>query len=199
MSFLFGGAPPTTTELALRYKRHISRSVREIDRENMRLLNEEKILMAEVKKASQNNMRQSMQKAQAVVRNRRMQNKFSQMKAHLQGIGMRIQSVKSTEALQKAVGSAVNMMQSFNKVTGGQHLVGALQELEKQNVLMSVQSELIDENLDSVFEEDNDEEAPEDVVMQVMCEAGVDIPSPSSVDPIVRQLEVLRPPVRAPI
>jgi len=173
--------------------------VREIDRENMRLLNEEKILMAEVKKASQNNMRQSMQKAQAVVRNRRMQNKFSQMKAHLQGIGMRIQSVKSTEALQKAVGSAVNMMQSFNKVTGGQHLVGALQELEKQNVLMSVQSELIDENLDSVFEEDNDEEAPEDVVMQVMCEAGVDIPSPSSVDPIVRQLEVLRPPVRAPI
>lgn len=180
MSFIFGGAAPTTAELAMRYKRHINRSIREIDRETIRLSNEEKHLMHEVKAVSRNNMKQSMQKAQAVVRLRRMLDKFSQMKAHLQGIGMRIQSVKSTEALQKAVGSAVQMMQSFNKVTGGNCLVGSLRELEKNNMLMSVQSELIDEHLDSVFDEDESEDTPADIVMQVMQEAGVELPVPGT-------------------
>ena len=89
MSFLFGGTPPTTAELAQRYKRHINKSIRALDRESM--TNEEKVLMSEIKKSSQNNIKQSMQKAQAVVRGRRMINKFSQMKAHLQGIASRMQ------------------------------------------------------------------------------------------------------------
>lgn len=177
MSFLFGGTPPTTSQLAARYKMQINRSIRELDRETSRLQNEEKICMQEVKQCSQNNMKQSFQKARAVVRTRRMLNKFSQMKAHLQGISMRIQSVKTMEALQKAVASAARMMQSFNKVSGGSELAGCLRELEKQNVFMTVQSEMIDEQLDEVFEEDNDEEAPEDLVMQVMTEAGVQIPN----------------------
>ena len=195
MSFLFGGAPPTTSELAQRYRRHINKSVREIDRETARLQAEEKVLMAEVKQVSHNNMKQSMQKAQAVVRARRMLNRFSHMKAQLQGIGMRIQSVKTTEALQKAVGSAVKMMTNFNKLTGGPQLVSELRELEKQNMTMNVQSEIIDEQLDSVFEEDNDEDAPEDVVMQVMEEAGVKLPSAScSAEPSIEErLEKLKP------
>jgi len=192
MSFLFGGTPPTTSELALRYKRHINRSIREIDRESQRLGNEEKILMQEVKAVSKNNMKQSMQKAQAVVRTRRMLNKFSQMKAHLQGIGTRIQGVKTMEALQRAVGSAVQMMQNFNKVVGGNHLVSSLQDLERQNVLMTVQSEMVDEQLDAVFEEDNDEEASSDVLMQVMQEAGVELPSAGSLS-LEERLERIKP------
>lgn len=196
MSFLFGGSPPTTSELASRYRRHINRSIRDIDRESARLAGEEKVLMAEVKSASQNNMKLSMQKAQAVVRTRRMSNKFSMMKAHLQGIGTRIQGIKSTEALQKAVGSAVVMMNSFNRVVGGQHLVGSLQELEKQNAMMTVQGEIIDEQMDAVFEEDNDAEASNDVVMQIMEEAGVELPSACSEMSLEERLERISRPVR---
>lgn len=177
MSFLFGGNPPTTAQLASRYKTQINRSIRELDRETYRLQAEEKTCMHEVKICSVNNMKQSFQKAKAVVRTRRMLNKFSQMKAHLQGISMRIQSVKTMESLQKAVASAAKMMQTFNKVSGGSELASCLRELEKQNVYMNVQSEMIDEQLDEVFEEDNNEDAPEDLVMQVMTEAGVSIPS----------------------
>jgi|GEM_PF-5699956 len=179
MSFLFGGIAPTTSELATRYKRTIQRAIRELDRETMRIEQEEKTCMQEVKECSKNNMRQSLQKARAVVRQRRMLNKFSQMKAHLQGISMRIQSVKTMEALQKAVHSAARMMQSFNKVSGGSQLANGLRELERQNAFMAVQSEMVDEQLDDVFEEDNDEDAPEDLVMQVMSEAGVVLPSAS--------------------
>ena len=179
MSFLFGGSPPTTQELAQRYKRTIQRSIRELDRETLRIQQEEKTHMQEVKICSNNNMKQSIQKARAVVRQRRMLNKFSQMKAHLQGISMRIQSVKTMEGLQRAVQSAAQMMQNFNKVAGGTQLANGLRELEKQNAYMAIQSEMVDEQLDSVFEEDNDEDAPEDLVMQVMSEAGVKLPNVS--------------------
>ena len=177
MSFLFGGAPPTTSEMASRFKIQINRNIREIDRESARLQQEEKTLMSEVKKASVNNMKLSMQKAQAVVRTRRMVNRFSLMKAHLQGVGARIQSVKSTESLHKAIGSAVTMMQQFNRCVGAKSLGMSLHELDRQNAAMNMQSEMIDEQMDSVFEEDNDEEEGNDLVLQILAEAGVDIPS----------------------
>jgi charged multivesicular body protein 2A len=177
MSFIFGGLPPTTSELARKYKHHIDKSLREIERENQRLTNEEKQLMVEIKKYSSNNIKMSMQKAQAIVRLRKTLVKFSNMKAHLQGISQRINSVKSTESLQKAVSAAVSMMQNFNKLSGGQQLISTLHEMEKQNAFMNFQGEILDERMDAVFEEDNDEEDSCSIMEQVLLEAGVEIPS----------------------
>ena len=195
MSFLFGGSPPTTSQMASRYKTQINRNIREIDRESARLVREEKQLMVEVKKAASNNMKLSMQKAQAVVRSRRMVNRFENMKAHLQGIATRIQSVKSTEGLQKAVGSAVQMMQQFNRCVGVKTLGLSLQELERQNATMTMQTEMIDEQMDAVFEEDNDEEEGSDLVLQVLTEAGVSIPNAHMDDTLSleERLERVRP------
>lgn len=71
------------------------------------------------------------------------------------------------------------MMQGFNKI-GGIDLVKSLHELERQNGMMTVQSEMIDDQLDSVFEEENDNEEMDDVILEVMREAGVDLPSAST-------------------
>jgi charged multivesicular body protein 2A len=179
MSFLFGGNPPSTSDLARRYKQHINRSIRELDREYSRITIEERQLMKEVKLHSSNNIKLSFQKAQAVVRSRRLLNKFSIMKANMQGISMRIQSVKTTDALQSAVQSAVSMMHNFNKLANGGKLICSLQELEKNNALMNFQSEMIEDQLDSVFEEDNDDESTHEIVSQILFEAGVNIPSTS--------------------
>lgn len=76
--------------------------------------------------------------------------------------------------------------------------MGALQELEKQNVMMTTQGKMIEEQLDSVFEEDNDSEEMEDVVAQVMREAGVVLPSASTqLLGLEQRLEILKnPPLR---
>jgi charged multivesicular body protein 2A len=117
------------------------------------------------------------------------------MKAHLQGVGARIQSVKSTESLQKAIGSAVTMMQQFNRCVGAKSLGMALNELERQNTTMNMQTEMIDEQMDSVFEEDNDEEEGDDLVLQILAEAGVDIPSARKEETMTleERLERVRP------
>jgi len=65
--------------------------------------------------------------------------------------------------------------------------------LEKQSSMMTVQSEMIDEQMDSVFEEDNDDETPDEVVAQVMEEAGVVLPSAMTEIMFVQQLEALKP------
>jgi len=80
MSFLFGGQAPTTAEMASRFKMKINRSVREIDRESARLVTEEKQLMSELKREASKDVKLAMQKAHAIVRTRRMTNKFSHMK-----------------------------------------------------------------------------------------------------------------------
>jgi charged multivesicular body protein 2A len=176
MSFLFGGRPPTTAEMASRFKIKINRSVREIDRESARLAAEERQLMAELKKEAPRDGKLAMQKAHAVVRSRRMANKFSHMKAHLQGIATRIQSIKTTEALQRAVGSAVHMMKCFNQTVGGKHLIQSLADMERHTATINIQGELIDEQLDAAFDDDADEFEINDVVLQVLNEAGVDLP-----------------------
>jgi len=99
------------------------------------------------------------------------------MKAHLQGISQRINSVKTTESLQRAVSSAVSMMQNFNKLSGGEQLVATIHEMEKQNAFINFQGEILDERLDAVFEEDNDEQDSCTIMESILLEAGVEIPS----------------------
>ena len=202
MSFLFGGAPPTTAELARTFKTRINGSVRELDRETVRMKGEEKLLMREMKAAAANNLKLTMQKAKAVVRTRRMMNKFSQMKSHLQGISARIQNVKSMEALQNAVGSAAKMMRVFNQAMGGRAICSSLVEMEKQNMAMNLHGEMVDEHMDDAFDEDEDEDDVDNVTSQVLLEAGIQLPeaghrTPAAALSLDERLERLQVPANA--
>ena len=176
MSFIFGGAPPTTAELARHFKTKIGRSIREIDREAARMKGEERVLMGEMKAAAANNLKLTLQKAKAVVRTRRTLNKFSSMKSHLQGISARIQNVKSMESLNGAVAGAAKMMAAFNQVMGGRALCSSLTEMERQTASMNLHSEMVDERMDDVFDEDEDENDIDNVVSSILLEAGIKLP-----------------------
>lgn len=176
MSFLFGGTPPTTAELAAHFRTRIHRSVREIDREAARLRAEERGLMVEIKRAAGNNLKQALQKAKAVVRTRRTLNRVSAMKSHFQGVAARIQNVKSMTALQGAMDSAARMMQQFNRSLGGRALCASLADLQRQNAAMNMHSELMDEGMDEAFDEDEDADDVDNVVSAVLLEAGIKLP-----------------------
>jgi charged multivesicular body protein 2A len=180
MSFLFGGTPPTTSELASRYKTVINRSIREIDREHAQVRAQEKSLMAEIRRCAETNHVMARQKAKSVVRARAMMARFSNMKSQLQEITSRISSVRSTEALETAVKSANRAMCGFNtRVLGSQTMATALREFEKGSTQMTMQTEVADELLDTVFDDDNEEEA-DDVVQGVLEEVGVGFLIPSA-------------------
>lgn len=175
MSFLFGGRPPTTAELSRRYRTSINRSTRELDREIAQLEHQGRVLMAEIRKCAAANPSMAIQKARAVVRTRNMSARSSAMKSQLQEISSRILNVRSIETLEMAVASANRAMRNFNMRLGSRTLASTLQNFERENTQLGVQTEMADEMLDTAFDEEDREDA-DDVVSQVLLEAGVNLP-----------------------
>lgn len=183
MSFLFGGVPPTTSELARKYRMAIDRSVRELDRESSKLKSQESVLMAEIKKNGTVNFSVSKQKAKSVVRTRRILARFSSMKSHLQDVSSRIQNVKSMESLQNALTSATGVMKGFSTKAGSAAMLSTLREFEKFNGLMAMQTEMVDDGMNDAFDGEGDEDEVDGVMCNVLQEAGLklsDLPVPYS-------------------
>ena len=194
MSFLFGGKPPTTAELSGRYRTNINRSIRELDREVLQLDHQVKVLMSEIRRCAETNPMMAYQKAQAVVRTRKMSARSSAMKSQLQEISSRILNVRSIETLETAVASANRAMRNFNTRLGSRTLASTLHEFERENTQMGVQNELADEMLDGAFE-DEDRDSVDDIVGQVLREAGVTLPlsvAPREEVPLEVRLERLK-------
>jgi charged multivesicular body protein 2A len=179
MSFLFGGTPPTTAELARRYKTIINRSMREIDREMIVIQSQERVSMNEIRKFAPTNPAISRQKAQSVVSCRKTLTRYAMMKSQMQEISSRITGVKSAEALENALKSANRAMTAFHTRIGSQNMCGVINDFQRQTTRMSQQTEMADDMLDDAFKDsDEDEEETDDVVESVFREAGVKLPGP---------------------
>jgi charged multivesicular body protein 2A len=82
-------------------KRVITRAIRELDRERTRMEREEKKLIADIKKmANQGQMKAVTIQAKELVRTKNYITKFLQMRAHLNAVLLKIQTVKSHEAVR---------------------------------------------------------------------------------------------------
>lgn len=74
------------------YKRSIDRTIRELEREKRTMEQQEKKLIADMKRmAKQNQMDAVKIMAKDLVRTRRYQTKFVNMRAQLQAVGLRLQ------------------------------------------------------------------------------------------------------------
>eukprot|EP01079_Euglenida_sp_SAG-EU17-18_P012645 gene12645-2312_t len=94
MSFLTNmfGKKKTPDEMMREYKRQIDRTIREIDRERVKMQQQEKTIMAEMKRnAKQNQMDSVKIQATDLVRTRKYVTKFYRMKAQLQAISLNLQ------------------------------------------------------------------------------------------------------------
>lgn len=177
MSFLFGGKQKTPEEVMKEYKRGIDRSVREMDREVTRLQNQEKKLIIEMKKCAKDGQQMPVIqiKAKDLVRTRQMITKFYTMKSQMQSISLRLQTIKSTQAMQEAMKGAAKAMRQMNQKTdlAGMHKI--LQDFEKENDIMTSKQEDMDGAMDDMFQADGEEGQIEDVVGQVLAEIGIDM------------------------
>mmetsp|Transcript_9376 Transcript_9376/g.14766 ORF Transcript_9376/g.14766 Transcript_9376/m.14766 type:complete len:179 (+) Transcript_9376:69-605(+) len=116
MSFLFGGKQKTPAEMMKEYKRNVDRSVREIERERTKLQQQEKKVIADIKKAAKDGQMGPVKiMAKDLVRTRSQVTKFYQMKCQMQAVGLRLQTIKSTQAMTDAMKGAAKAMRSMNK------------------------------------------------------------------------------------
>ena len=98
------------------YKRDLSKAIREIEREKRQLENSEKKLILDIKKQAKAGQMQSVKiMAKDLVRTRKYQSKFLEMKAQLQGVSLQLQTMKSQEAMARAMKGVTKVMVSMTQ------------------------------------------------------------------------------------
>jgi charged multivesicular body protein 2A len=175
MSFLFGHRK-TPAELLRENKRMIDKSIRELERERQGLQTQEKKLIVEIKKsAKQGQMGAVKVMAKDLIRTRHQIEKFYKLKSQLQGVSLRIQTLKSTQAMGEAMKGVTKAMGTMNRQMNLPSLQKIMQEFEKQNEKMEMVSEVMGDAIDDALEGDEEEEETEELVSQVLDEIGIDM------------------------
>lgn len=155
-------------------KRMITRAVRELDREKIALEKEEKRLTIEIKKAARENQMGSVKiMAKDLVRTRQHITKFIEMRSHLQGVSLKLQTVKSHEAMASAMQNTAKAMAKMNKAVNVQTITKMLADFERENARTEMMQEVMGDAIDDAMADETAEDEEERVVNQVLDEIGV--------------------------
>jgi charged multivesicular body protein 2A len=193
MSWLFGPRK-TPADLLRENKRMLDKAIRELDRERTSLQAQEKKLIAEIKQmAKQNQLSAVRVMAKDLIRTRHSVTKFYSLKSQLQGVSLRMQTLKSTQAMADAMRCATlgahfagfshtqdtclrrgvtRAMAGMNKQLNLPVLQNIMREFERQNERMDTTTEVMGDAIDGAFEEDGEQEETDDLVNQVLDEIG---------------------------
>lgn len=177
MNWLFGPRK-TPAEIVREQKRSLDRSIRELDRERSALEQQEKKLIADIKKmAKANQMNAVRVMAKDLIRTRHSITKFHGLKSQLQGVSLRMQTLKSTQAMADAMKGVAKSMSIMNRQLNLPALQNILREFERQNERMDMTSDMMGDAVDDAFEGEGEEEESEELVNQVLDEIGCNLDS----------------------
>jgi len=161
-------------ELIRENKRTITRAVRELDREKLALEREEKRLTMEIKKnAKAGQMKAVKIMAKDLVRTRQFITKFIEMRSHLQAASLKLQTVKSHQAMADAMSATAKAMMKMNKAVNVTSINKMMAEFEKENMKSEMMQEMMGDAMDDAMEDDGNEEEESLIVNQVLDEIGV--------------------------
>eukprot|EP01113_Clastostelium_recurvatum_P013596 TRINITY_DN1723_c0_g1_i1.p1 TRINITY_DN1723_c0_g1~~TRINITY_DN1723_c0_g1_i1.p1 ORF type:complete len:236 (+),score=86.55 TRINITY_DN1723_c0_g1_i1:65-709(+) len=173
--FLFGHQK-TPKEIMREHLRAINKSKREIDRERTQMQQQEKKTIIEIKKcAKQGQIGAAKIMAKDLVRLRNQITKFYNMSTQLQAVGMRIQTLKSTQSMAEAMKGVTRAMMVMNKQMNLPAMQRIMMEFERQGEMMDMKEEMMNDTMDDAMEGDNDEEQSEEILSQVLDEIGINL------------------------
>uniref|UniRef100_A0A914UIK6 Charged multivesicular body protein 2a n=1 Tax=Plectus sambesii TaxID=2011161 RepID=A0A914UIK6_9BILA len=173
LDFLFGRRK-TPQELLRQNQRALNKAMRELDRERGRLEMQEKKVIADIKKmAKQGQMDAVKVMAKDLVRTRRYVKKFIMMRANIQAVSLKVQTLKSQDAMAQAMKGVTKAMQAMNKQLNLPQIQKIMMDFERQTEIMDMKEEMMGDAIDDAMGDEDDEEETEGVVNQVLDELGI--------------------------
>merc|ERR1719193_2059324 len=109
--------------------------------------------------------------AKDLVRTRKAVKKFMLMKANIQAVSLKIQTLKSQNSMSEAMKGVTKAMMMMNKQMKLPEIQKIMQEFEKQSEIMDMKEEMIND----VMEDEGDEEETDAIVTQVLDELGLQL------------------------
>lgn len=159
-----------------RYKRVLDRSIREIDRERLNLERQEKKVTADIKKTAREGQIGAVKiMAKDLVRTRKFIEKFYGMRTQLQSVSLRLQAMRSTQAMADAMKGAAKVMYKMNAAMDVPGLQKIMMEFEKQSEVMELKEEVMNDAVDGALDEVGDADAEEEIIRKTLDEIGVDL------------------------
>ena len=93
-----------------------------------------------------------------LVRTRRYVKKFILMRANIQAVSLKIQTLKSQNAMGEAMKGVTKAMQSMNRQLKLPQIQKIMQEFEKQSEIMDMKEEMMSDAIDDAMGDEGDEE-----------------------------------------
>ncbi|ODV81586.1 class E vacuolar-protein sorting and endocytosis factor [Suhomyces tanzawaensis NRRL Y-17324] len=173
------GKKLTPQERLRKNQRSLEKTQRELTRETTKLQQQEKKLIGEIKKSAKAGQLASAKiQAKDLIRTRNYVVKFNSMKAQLQAISLRIQSIRSNQQMVSSMRDATRLLNGMNRSMNLPQLSRIAQEFARENDLMDQKQEFMDESIDDIMEDDDElgeDEQIDEILGKVMDEIGVDL------------------------
>lgn len=175
MEWLFG-KKLSPEELLRKNQRALNKAMRDLDRERQKMEQQEKKIINDIKKLAKEGQMDAVKiMARDLVRTRRYVKKFMLMKANIQAVSLKIQTLRSQNAMAQAMKGVTKAMASMNRQLNLPQIQRILQEFEKQSEIMDMKEEIMNDAIDDAMEGDDDEEESDAVVNQVLDELGLQL------------------------
>ena len=95
------------------------------------------------------------------------------MRSHLQGVALKLQTVKSHQAMAEAMKSTAVAMKKVNAAIDTPTIAKMMAEFEKENARTEMMQEVMGDAIDDALADDDAEEEEERIVGQVLDEIGI--------------------------
>lgn len=166
----------TPDEMLRKNQRALNKAMRDLDREKMKMEQQEKKIINDIKKLAKEGQMDAVKiMALDLVRTRRYVKKFMLMKANIQAVSLKIQTLKSQNTMAQAMSGVTKAMANMNRQMNLPQIQKILHEFEKQSEIMDMKEEMISEHIDDAMEDEGDEEESDAVVSQVLDELGLQL------------------------
>ncbi|KAF7493160.1 Charged multivesicular body protein 2a [Sarcoptes scabiei] len=175
MDWLFGKRK-TPEEMMRQNQRALNKAMRDLDRERAKMEMQEKKLISDIKKMAKDNQMDAVKiMAKDLVRTRRYVKKFILMRANIQAVSLKVQTLRSQNAMALAMRGVTKALNSMNRQMNLPQIQRIMQEFEKQSDIMDMKEEMMSDVIDDVIGDEEDEEESDQVVSQILDELGVQL------------------------
>jgi charged multivesicular body protein 2A len=184
-------------------QRMIRKAVRDLEREIEKMKANQKKLEKDIKKYAKENQTATVKiMVKDLVRNKNYVNRFIMMKTQLTAVGLKIQTIKSNEAMSSAMKDVTKCLVLLNKQMSVPELQRVMNEFMSEQEKNDIQQEIMNDTMDEAMMEDDSEQQEDAIYNQVMDELGLqfgeEVPSaPSSVVAGTKAVEAEQLPVPA--
>ncbi|KJE93428.1 chromatin modifying protein 2a, variant [Capsaspora owczarzaki ATCC 30864] len=113
--------------------------------------------------------------AKDLVRTRRYVKKFIMMRAQIQAVSLKIQTLRSNQAMAEAMKGVTRAMTKMNKQMNLPEIQKIMMEFEKQSEIMDMKEEMMNDTIDDVMGDADDDEESDQIVNQVLDEIGISL------------------------